>query len=736
MSWRSQAPCGTVDCVMLAKREPGRTVAVGLVAVLVATLLVYIPSVRNGFTYDDAAYVKVQSRGNDNVMVRELHSPLVYFQAHYGKGIHQSRGFRPATVMSLALTHHVFRSELPKDTVVTHETHNYREGNRVYSDPPWPHHLINVLLHVLATSLCYLLVRVLGGSALGAVCAAGVFGLHALHSDPVVSIVGRAELLGFVFGALATLALLGLPASTKARPWLYLLAGLSAFLAYCSKESALVWLAFAPLCAWVSRGWGRPSRSLALGSLGLLVPALLFLFLRAPVVATAQSGGFDVAWEANSLYHLSLLERLPSAAWVYCLALLKVVWPWPLAADHGGAMLPQVAGFTAPRALVALFLLPALLVTALWFGRRNGLVLLAAAAWFGFSFLISNIPFPIETIFGERLYYTPILGPCLLVAFLADRLQGRIRGGFLAGLAILMVANAVMVVIRCLEWRNNETLFHAEALRSPRASGMNLNAAGLLREKIMLRAQSPPGDGEDTAELHRRFRWHIDRVLEHCPQSSLAPHQLALYHRDLGQLAEAEEWFLKALQAPAFVRSRDGPTIHLDLGRLCWFQGRIQEARRHAERAIEYDAQCVPAWTLRFWCLWRLFPENDDLARRCEEAAERAIGANAAVVVMMKGLLAHRAGDARTAAHLLFESLRALQPVSPLQLPAYPLAAAALLEVGRVRAAEDVVRAALATLEERPFAGYINDKLREDHLASLQGLRRKIEQRRRKGDMR
>lgn len=689
----------------------------GLVAVLVATLLAYLPSVGNGFTYDDATYVKVQSRSNDNLMMRQLHSPVAYFQAHYGKGIHQSRGFRPVTVVSLALTHHAFRSQLPRDTAVTPDTHNYREGEHVYSDPPWPHHLLNVLLHVLATLLCYLLVRGLGGNVLGGICAAAVFGLHALHSDPVISIVGRAEILGFVFGALATLILL-----RSTRPWAGLLAGLSALLAYSSKESALVWLVFAPLCVWVSQGGGRPSKALAYGTLSLLIPGLLFLWLRAPVVEAAESGRFGVAWEANKLYGLGFLERLPSAAWIYCLVIFKVIWPWPLAADYGGAMLPQL-GFGALRALLGLFLPLALLLAALWWGRRHGLLLLGAAAWFGYSFLISNLPFPIETIFGERLYYTPLFGCCLLVAFLAHRLEGQVRVWFLAGLGVLMVANAAMVVVRCLEWRNNETLFQAEAMRSPRASGMNMNVAALLREKIASQR------GQDTAELQRRFRWHIDRVLEHAPESSMAPNELALYYQDQGQLAEAEKWFQRALQTSGFVDSRDGPAIHLSLGKLYWFQGKVADAHGHAERALDYDSQCVPAWVLKFWCLLK----GNGNVTGCVDEAEQALGNTSAAVAMMKGVQASRAGGAKRAAFLLFASLQALPP-SPLHLPAYPLAAEALLEEGRIHVAGEVVRTALATLENGPFANYINDKLRKDHLQELKALAQKIERRRKAED--
>ena len=63
-----------------------------------------------------------------------------------------------------------------------------------------------------------------------------------------------------------------------------------------------------------------------------------------------------------------------------------------------------------------------ILVGGLWWARRQPLPFLAMAAFFGFSFLISNIPTPIETIFGERLYYTPAVGLSFLLAWVADRL--------------------------------------------------------------------------------------------------------------------------------------------------------------------------------------------------------------------------------------------------------------------------------------------------------------------------
>ena len=52
------------------------------------------------------------------------------------------------------------------------------------TDPAWPHHLGNVLLHVAATLLAYLLVRAFTGPGIAALLAAAVFGLHALRRYP------------------------------------------------------------------------------------------------------------------------------------------------------------------------------------------------------------------------------------------------------------------------------------------------------------------------------------------------------------------------------------------------------------------------------------------------------------------------------------------------------------------------------------------------------------------------
>ena len=61
---------------------------------------------------------------------------------------------------------------------------------------PYSFHLVNVLLHSLATYLFVALAKTtLPGSRLSVFFAAMIFALHPIHSEAVAGIVGRADIL-------------------------------------------------------------------------------------------------------------------------------------------------------------------------------------------------------------------------------------------------------------------------------------------------------------------------------------------------------------------------------------------------------------------------------------------------------------------------------------------------------------------------------------------------------------
>jgi len=123
--------------------------------------------------------------------------------------------------------------------------------------------------------------------------------------------------------------------------------------------------------------------------------------------------------------------------------------------------------------------LGAWLFTGLRLAPKIPALFLATAAFFGFSFVTSNLAFPIGTDFAERLYYLPSLGPCVLLALAVQR-SGNNRL-VLGAAALFILTNIAIAWPRNAAWRDTTTLCLTDAENQPRSAGMLLKAANVLR---------------------------------------------------------------------------------------------------------------------------------------------------------------------------------------------------------------------------------------------------------------
>src|SRR5205085_6799889 len=71
---------------------------------------------------------------------------------------------------------------------------------------PAGHHAVNVLLHALASALCFLVVARATGAVRPSLVCALVFALHPLHVESVAWIAERKDVLSGAFGFAALLA--------------------------------------------------------------------------------------------------------------------------------------------------------------------------------------------------------------------------------------------------------------------------------------------------------------------------------------------------------------------------------------------------------------------------------------------------------------------------------------------------------------------------------------------------
>jgi tetratricopeptide (TPR) repeat protein len=121
-------------------------------------------------------------------------------------------------------------------------------------------------------------------------------------------------------------------------------------------------------------------------------------------------------------------------------------------------------------------------------------------------------------------------------------------------------------------------------------------AAALFRASI---------DAHPTAEAHTFLGWslsHLGRIKEAIAQCEIAikldpefgnPYNdIGVYLIDLGRPEEAIPWLQKAIAAKRYCCYQ---FAHANLGRVLLAQGKVEEAARSFERALEHDPNYVPA---------------------------------------------------------------------------------------------------------------------------------------------
>jgi len=540
-----------------------------LPAVLILTFLAYAPSLANGFAMDDLQFAMGHGITR-NYMVAEFQPLTRYFTSHYFEGTGgSSEHYRPITVISFALRHALF------------------------GDAPFPAHLANVLLMVLSTYLVVRLAVAAGASYAGACIGGLLFGLHAIHSEAVANIVGRGELLGFVFGAGACLVFFESQAAAgRRRVGVALAAAALFFLGFCSKEGAVCWAPFLAVLCWARSRPGSLAEILSpanvRAALVPIAPLLLYFVLREHALAkVATETNPTIDYVRNPLYFEHGFARVATATMIWGYGLWLTLFPFHLACDYGYAVFPIVRSVSQPAALWA-GAAGVVLVAVLWIGlanhRRRPLLFCACCGFLGFSFLVSNLPVPIATIFGERTYFGPSMCIALLAACVTDGLARTPRAVLrarLAGIAALvwLVASTATLLDRNPVWNDDTSLFLTDAINQPRSVRVR-TAAGVV--------------------LHRhgnisgaKAQWQAATEID--PGFADAWNNLGVAHLNLGHPESARAVLMRALEARPASLERLADDIYVNLMFADLRLDRPEEALDYLDKAIAAAAKSVVA---------------------------------------------------------------------------------------------------------------------------------------------
>ncbi len=498
--------------------------------VFLVTLLVFLPSVWNGFVkYDDVAYVQ------ENPHVA---AGMTWEGVKWAFTSRCASFWYPLTMLS-----HMVDVQLFGLNAAGHHAHN-------------------VLLHALNAWLAFLLFRWLFGPAPLAAFLALLFSLHPLRVESVAWIAERKDLLSMAF-FLGTLLAYRRWARSR-RPGDFLLVALLMICGLLTK-SMLVTLPFVMLLLdwWPLRRWTPAATGGTLRSGGrlLLEKAPFFALAGLFALITMHTAAGSIAGEGA----LPLGFRVGNAL-VSCVRYLGLmVWPAGLNVHYPLAVLPGWAVLGAALGLG---------VATFWTVRRAAQAPAALTGWFWYLVTLLPVLGLVQSgsqALADRFVYIPGLGLLILAGWGLSRLLGRERR--LAGWVTWAAAVGLLLVLAGLTlrqigfWRDDRTLFARAVALYPRdaVARANYGAALVARDR--------PREG----------LVHLCEAVRLDPQIGLAWANLGLARLMLGDAVSAEASLRHALAL-----GEHQPVVRDNLGGALLAQGRGVEARA-VFRAVARD---------------------------------------------------------------------------------------------------------------------------------------------------
>ncbi len=439
------------------------------VIAVVWSLVVYLPSLGNGFALDDTGDIV------ENTTVHGLANTGEILTSPYrGRVPPQRSPYRPLTSLTYAL--------------------NWSMG----SGSPLPFHGFNVALHAANTALVTILLTTLGAAPLLALLGGAIFAVHPVHVEAVANSVGRGDALMALFVLSGALVYLHRFRSEWIRVGLV---GLAYALALAAKESGVVLPALLVILtllfphgarqAGQAPGdgdpiHGAPALSPQLPLFAALAGVLLlYLALRHQVLGTLvhrDAAPYIVALPA-SLRLSTAVANVTEFARLF-------LFPADLVADYGpGVILPT--GIGALRFWVGSGVLLAMGMLAVASLRRSPWIVLGIA-WIALSLaVVGNVLFPVGVWIAERTLYLPSVGVSLLAVGAGQYGVGllresppRLRWSAVGAVTLLLVLGGARTWTRNAAWRDTEAVFmtlaeeHPEAFRAQWWMGMRLIDAG------------------------------------------------------------------------------------------------------------------------------------------------------------------------------------------------------------------------------------------------------------------
>ncbi|TND10664.1 MAG: hypothetical protein FD123_306 [Bacteroidetes bacterium] len=431
---------------------------------VLAVVLVYGNSLKNGYNLDDDFYVD-----NGNTLIAELIRkgfsgiPEIFTSRTFHHSDGASYSYRPAVAASFAI-----------------ETALFGQHARVS-------HMISLVLYALTVLVLFALFRRWFSSQGDwfAFLAALLFLVHPLHTEVVDNIKSRDELL-MLLGALGSIWFAWKYHLTR-RPVYLVIYPLLFWIGVLSKPSIGPFLILFPIAfhLFSDAGWKR-ILMYTLPLLAVLIITTVFIKLMVPPASRQMLLHENPMIAAGA----GFAEKTATGFYVLGRYLGLHFVPQPLVYYYGYKHVPLV-GWDNILAIASLIIHLAGSVFAFIGLRKKTTWGWGLAIYLGNIFLFSNIPMPTPGLMAERFTYGASIGFCILLAWLVFRFLDKAQFTFQKGRksSYVLLAIALVFAFRSVgrngDWENKMRLYSHDMPYLTESANANMLYAMLLSTDAM-----------------------------------------------------------------------------------------------------------------------------------------------------------------------------------------------------------------------------------------------------------
>lgn len=347
-------------------------------------------------------------------------------------------------------------------------------------------HLINILMYAFACVLVYKILCMLFKQEKHkfyfslAFMATLFFTAHPLHTEVVANVKGRDDIMSLLANFGALYFMLKYVENSKIKN--IIIACAIFFLGLLSKENAISFVLVIPLTIYFFKQ--ASIKKTAIIGFCLFIVSVFFMIIRTMVLGDFMSSSPDYELLNNPFIEANTIQKYATIFYTWGKYLLLIIFPHPLTHDYYPKQIPLMEIMDL-RVLISMLIYIALIVISIVLFRKKHIISYSII-FFGLTFSIaSNLIFPIGTFMNERFVFIPILGFCIVLAFLMTTYLPKWvnqRTIFIIT-GIILLGYSIKTIARNPAWHDDYTLFTTDVKISKNSAKCNVSAGGQTLER-------------------------------------------------------------------------------------------------------------------------------------------------------------------------------------------------------------------------------------------------------------